>query len=157
MRHWRIHFPWAQSEEELFRSVDSLSLPQVRQPAWPPKNTDAPEGRLLTVLDRELFGLSVQSHNQTHFTQPYVCHDKKSHLSNPFAIPSSCSTSPFCLRHFAVTYVSGDYHKITWANDMRFGLVYIDQRGMQVTTEVDRVGRVKRCHLHQVLGLSPFP
>jgi len=153
---WRIHFPWAQSEEELFRSAYSLSLPQVRQPAWPPKNTDAPEGRLLTFLDREWFVLSVQLHNQTHFTQPYGSHDRKYH-SYRSAVPSSCSSSPFCLSHFAGRYVDSDYHKITWANDMRFGLLYIDQRGLQVTTEVDRVGRVKRCNLHHVLGFSPFP
>ena len=39
--------------------------------------------------------------------------------------------------HFAGTYVGSDYHKITWANDKRFGLVYIDQKGLQVTTEVE--------------------
>lgn len=153
---WRIHFPWAQSEEELFRSADSLSLPQVLLSAWTAKNSDAPEG-LLTVLDREWFGLAAYLHNQTHFTEPYGGHDKKPHWSNCSAFPSSCDNSPFCLRHFCWHYVGSDYHKVTWANDKRFGLVYINQRGLQVTTEVDRVGRVKRCHLHQVLGFSPFP
>ena len=111
-------FPWAQSEEELFRSADRLSLP-----AWTAKNTDAPEGRLLTVLDREWFRLSAHLHNQTQFSEPHGCHDKKSHWSKRFTFSSSRDNSPFCLSHFAGTYVGSDYHKITWANDKRFGLV----------------------------------
>ena len=68
---WRIHFPWAQSAEELFRSVDRLSLPRGLLPAWPAKNSGAPEGRLLTVPDREWFGLYA-IYTTRHISQSHM-------------------------------------------------------------------------------------